>query len=121
MNKDLLIRILGKENAIKFDDEVYNLRLIVEDLQPFTILKKSLPEDESHDFIEKLIIISITINIISKQLDSVENYTNSKNYLKKYIDGIYLHSNEICNALKSKSIEDLTYHRNCLADLVLSY
>lgn len=121
MNKDLLIRILGKENAIKFDDEIYNLRLMVENLQPFTILKKSPSEEESHNFIEKLMLVSITINILSKKLDSLENYTNSKNYLKKYIDGIYLHSNEICNALKSNSIQDLTYHRNCLADLVLSY
>ena len=121
MNKDLLIRILGKENAIKFDDEVYNLRLIIEDLKPFTIIKKPINEDESHNFIEKLMLTSISIDILSKKLDSITNYTNSKNYLKKYINGIYLHSNELCNALKSNSIKDLTYHRNCLADLVLSY
>lgn len=121
MNKDLIIRVLGKENAIKFDDEMYNLRGMVEELRHFIILQLQLSDNEANHFKEKLLLTSITMNLLSQKLDSVTGYTNSKNYLKKVIGGIYLHTNEICSALSTNNFKNLTYHTNCLADLVLAY
>ena len=85
MNKDLIIRILGKEDAIKFDDEMYNLRGMVEELRHFIILQLQVSDNEAHHFKEKLLLTSITMNLLSQKLDSVTGYTNSKNYL------FYLH------------------------------
>lgn len=121
MNKDLIIRILGKEQAIKFDDEIFNLREIVQDLRHSIILHLSIEDKTADDIKKKFISISITMKLLLKTINNVKGYTNSKNYLKNFIEKICLHIKEISSALNDDDFKNLTYHTNCLADLVFSY
>lgn len=123
MEKFLLLKILGKKYSVILDDEVYNLKLIAEDLREINLNGLSIETDfvnKSKEDINKAIV---NLKEISEFLASgqVIGYTNSKNYLTKYIDDLILHSIGIVENIKEEETKELIFHSNMLRDLLLVY
>lgn len=123
MEKFLLLKILGKKYSVLLDDEVYNLKLIAEDLREINLNGLSIETDfvnKSKEDINKAIV---NLKEILEFLASgqVIGYTNSKNYLTKYIDDLILHSIGIVENIKEEETKELIFHSNMLRDLLLVY
>ena len=124
MDKNLILKLLGKKDAVDLDDSIYNLRDISEDLRNIIIL--SLNMDESFILTNKRRLSSIynILTPISCKLQNdtyIQGYTNSKKHLEKYVKNICTHLTEIISSIEPLNIKKFTYHVNMLIDLILIY
>lgn len=98
MEKELIMKILGKKDAVDLDDSIYNLRDIGDDLRQVILLNISVDEEFKTRTARRLKAIMKIIAPISERLKDenyIIGYTNSKKYLAKYIDDINKNINEV--------------------------
>ncbi|MGL4107098.1 hypothetical protein [Clostridium sp. LP20] len=126
MQKDLLIKILGKEDAVKLEDQVYNLRDITDEMRLNIASNMVVFEDEK--FIQgiqhELEVIADRVKSIKDKMDLPENtvgYTNSREYIKKYLSNMNTNIEGLIKNLNPLDIKQVIYHNNMVADLVLIY
>ena len=122
LDKNLILKLLCKKDAVDLDDSIYNLRDITEELR--NIIMLSLDMDEDFVLRNKRRLTSI-YNILSPLADKlhddnyIKGYTNSKKHLEKYIKDICIHITKIILSMDNLDIKNFTYHTNMLIDLVL--
>lgn len=124
MEKGLLIKVLGKADAVNLEDQIYNLRDITDKIRYGLIGNIDM-------FDEKFIINALKelegINEVIKEIKvNVEDpnnigYTNSREYLKKYLDGIWNNITELKKNLSPFNEKLVIMHNNLLCDYVLKY
>ncbi|MGG7177044.1 hypothetical protein ACQPU1_05620 [Clostridium paraputrificum] len=126
MQKDLLIKILGKEDAVKLEDQVYNLRDITDEMRLNIASNMVVFEDEK--FIQgiqhELEVIADRVKSIKDKMELPENtvgYTNSREYIKKYLSNMNTNIEGLIKNLNPLDIKQVIYHNNMVADLVLIY
>ena len=124
MDKNLIIKILGKKDAVDLDDSVYNLRDICDELRNVIILNLSIDEEfEIRNRRRLKAINGIIIPICDKLKNDkyIQGYTNSKKYLLKYTEDMSTYIEGILSSMQPLNINELTYNTNMLMDLVLVY
>ena len=124
MDKNLIIKILGKKDAVDLDDSVYNLRDVCDELRNVIILNLSIDEEFEIRNRRRLKAINGIIMPISGKLKDdkcIQGYTNSKKYLLKYTEDMSTYIEGILSSMEPLNISDFTYYTNMLMDLVLVY
>lgn len=124
MDRGLVLKLLGKKHAVDLEDQVYNLRDITDGLREKIILGLQLEEDYSLSTINRLKTISKILLPIKDALEDeniIPGYTNSKLYLKKFINDIILNIDGIIEALNPFDNKNFIYHTNVLMDKILAY
>lgn len=124
MDKILIVKILGKKDAVDLDDSVYNLRDVCDELRNIIILNLPIDEEFKARNIRRLKAINGIVKPISEKLksdDYIQGYTNSKKYLLKYVEDISTYIEGVLSAMEPLNIKDFTYYTNMLMDLVLVY
>lgn len=123
MDRLLISKIIGKENAVDLNDEIYNLREITEMLRGVIVFK--MPIDEKLIARTSVALNNIN-NVITKIKDNLESdssttYTNSRAYLTKFLNNICINIQGIRESFEPFNNEKFIYHTNTLIDLVLMY
>ena len=124
MDKNLIIKILGKKDALDLDDSVYNLRDVCDELRNIIILNLSIDEEFEIRNRRRLKAINGIIMPIWEKLKNdkyIQGYTNSKKYLLKYTEDMSTYIEGILSSMQPLNINELTYNTNMLMDLVLVY
>lgn len=124
MDKQLLLKILGKKDFTDLNDEIFNLRNLTMDLRDKIILNSEIKSDFINDIEISLNKIYLVVNRINSSLEysnTVPGYTNSKKYLRKFVNSICINIKNLQSAMNPVSIEMVTYYNNLLIDLILSY
>lgn len=124
MDKNLIIKILGKKDAVDLDDSVYNLRDVCDELRNVIILNLSIDEEFEIRNRRRLKAINGIIMPIWEKLKNdkyIQGYTNSKKYLLKYTEDMSTYIEGILSSMQPLNINELTYNTNMLMDLVLVY
>lgn len=124
MDKNLIIKILGKKDAVDLDDSVYNLRDVCDELRNIIILNLSIDEEFEIRNRRRLKAINGIIMPIWEKLKNdkyIQGYTNSKKYLLKYTEDMSTYIEGILSSMQPLNINELTYNTNMLMDLVLVY
>lgn len=124
MEKELIMKILGKKDAVDLDDSIYNLRDIGDDLRQVILLNISVDEEFKTRTARRLKAIMKIIAPISERLKDenyIIGYTNSKKYLAKYIDDINKNINEVIDSMEPFNNKNFIFYTNMLIDLILSY
>lgn len=124
MDKALVLKIIGKKDSVDLGDSIYNLRNIGYKLREVIILNIPINDDLIIKNKESLTDIQGIISNIADKLEAdeyIKGYTNSKNYLEKYICDLRDNIDGILLAIEHVDIKLLTNHTNMLMDLVLAY
>lgn len=124
MDKNLIIKILGKKDAVDLDDSVYKLRDICDELRSVIILNIPIDDDFKLRNRRRLKAIDGIVRPISEKLKSdsyIQGYTNSKKYLLKYVENMSEYIDGVLSAMDTLDIKNFTYYTNMLMDLVLVY
>lgn len=123
MEKFLLLKILGKKYSVILDDEVYNLKIIAEELRDINLQNLSIEKSFINKTKEALGKSVANLTEILEFLcgDNVVGYTNSKNYLIKYVGDLIFYCNGIVDNIKEEETKELIFHSNMLRDLLLVY
>lgn len=126
MEKGLILKILGKENSVKLEDQVYNLREITDETRINIASNEEIFRDELYikRFQHELYKISEVLESIKKNMELPENsigYTNSRVYLKNYIINMCKNIELLIESLKPCDMKKIIYYNNMIADLVLKY
>lgn len=124
MDKFLVIKVLGKRDAVALDDEIFNLRNIVSDIQSTLILNIPIDIPYSTEKITKLNMALSPLTCIKSTLEDpnfVKVLYNSTDFLYKYIKSICHNITKVIEHLKTINIERLTHYTNILLDLVMQY
>lgn len=123
MDRILIAKILGKNNALILEDQIFCLREILELLRSSFIEERILSARDIDSTYKRFLEIKEIINKLKIYLDydNVIGYTNSKVYLKKYISDIILNIEKVLDKMKNQSLRDYITDVNILIDLVLIY
>lgn len=121
MDKILVSKLIGKKNQVILEDQIYNLRDILDCFRASIITKVKIRENEIFISKTRLVKINEFIEPIISELDNVEGYTNSKKYLDKYLKDLSRTILELVGAIGSKDESKFILHTNVLMDLVLKY
>ncbi|GAA0086347.1 hypothetical protein UT300007_27860 [Clostridium sp. CTA-7] len=124
MDRKLIEKIIGKRNYVNLNDEIYILREIT------NIMRQNIQNNIA--FTDELINevnikASKSKSIVSEIIDGLENdsfvvgYTNSKNYLLKYLKDV---NNNLVGIIESSNpfkYDELIIYTNGLIDLILLF
>lgn len=126
MDRTLVKKILGLEYFVKLEDTIYNLREITDDIRDSILFNKDIfynTEIIDRSNYELNSALQIIKSILSKleNPDLIVGYTNSKEYLKKYVNSISCDIDSIQKAFLAKDEKLLVYHNNMLCDSILRY
>lgn len=124
MDKALLIKVLGKEDSVKLEDQIYNLRDITDEIRMGLISDMSIFTEKFIDrALYELTAINKAVEKIKSNIEDPNNsgYTNSREYLKKYVNGIYNNIGELKMNLRPFNERLVINHNNLLCDAVLKY
>lgn len=124
MDKGLLIKVLGKADGVKLEDLIYNLRDVTDTIR-YDLVGNVDMFDESfiNNLIKELEEINNWVKEIRVNLENTSSmgYTNSRNYLEKYLSGISDNIIELTTNLIPFNEKDVIFHNNILCDYVLKY
>ena len=124
MDRKLIEKIIGKKNYVNLNDEIYILREIT------NIMRQNIQNNLvcTDEFINEVNIkASKSKVIVSEIIDGLENdsfvvgYTNSKNYLLKYLKDV---NNNLVGIIESSNpfkYDELIIYTNGLIDLILLF
>lgn len=124
MEKGLLIKVLGKADAVRLEDQIYNLRDITNKVRYGLMGNMSIFDD---NFIADVVKELEGINEVIKEIKiNVEDpnkigYTNSREYLKKYLESISHNIIELIKNLNPFNEKLVIMHNNLLCDCLLKY
>lgn len=121
MDKILVSKLIGKNNAIILEDQIYNLRDILDCFRMSIITGKKIEENEMFICKKRLSKITSIIEPIISVLNELVGYTNSKKYLDKYLRSLITNILNLIKFVGSKEEKDFIYYTNLLIDLVLKY
>ena len=126
MDRGLLLKILGKEDAIKLEDTIYNLREITDEIRANLSLNITFFDDEKlvTRLQYELKDLNEILNYIRANMELPENnigYTNSRNYIKDYIDKMLVNIDGLVQNIIPFIDKKVIYYNNMIADLVLIY
>lgn len=124
MDRTLVLRLLGKKDAVDLEDQIYNLRDISGLLREHTILDIPVSEENIVNIIRRLNAITKILVPIKEKLEDeniIQGYTNSKKYLAKFVKDILVNTEEVIKNLEVFEHKALIYHNNLLMDLLLVY
>ena len=124
MDKQLLLKLLGKKDFTDLEDEIFNLRNLTGNLRAKIILNLEIDSNFIYD-------MKISLNKIYSVLDRIHSslvnpnlilgYTNSKKYLIKFVSSICTNIQNLLSVIDPVNIEKITYYNNILIDIILSY
>ena len=118
MEKGLLIKVLGKADAVRLEDQIYNLRDITNKVRYGLMGNMSIFDDNFIADVVKEVIKEIKINV---EDPNKIGYTNSREYLKKYLESISHNIIELIKNLNPFNEKLVIMHNNLLCDCVLKY
>ena len=121
MDKILVSKLIGKRNAIILEDQIYNLRDILDCFSTSIISKVKIRENEIFLSKNRLSKINDIILPMIDELEKVEGYTNSKKYLDKYLRDLSFNTLNLVGAIGSKEESNFILYTNVLRDLALKY
>lgn len=124
MDRALVLKILGKKDSVDLGDMVYNLREITEYLRSLITLKSHITDDIIISTVRQLNNIEKVITQVKENFGTGENivgYTNSKVYLRGFINELYGNTKGLIQSLKPFNNKDFIYYTNIIIDLALDY
>ncbi|MGL4449684.1 MAG: hypothetical protein ACRCTZ_00660 [Sarcina sp.] len=121
MDKILVSKLIGKNNAIILEDQIYNLRDILDCFRMNIITGEKIKGTEMLMSKNRLSEINNIIEPMIKVLDELVGYTNSKKYLDKYLKDLNTNILELIKAIESKEEKDFIYYTNLCMDFVIKY
>lgn len=124
MDRNLLLKILGKKDSVDLGDMIFNLRKISQDLRDTINLNFNIEENfilKTKNSLNNIYVVIKHINQKLKNQDNLLSYTNSKNYLLKFTTSLCLSIIGLINSLEPLNIKSLIHHNNLLMDMLLMY
>ncbi|MGL4739910.1 MAG: hypothetical protein ACRC41_03790 [Sarcina sp.] len=121
MEKILISKLIGKNDAVILEDQIYNLRDILDSFRASIITKTHLAQNEIFLAKTRLSKIVEIIEPMKITLDNLEGYTNSKVFLKRYLESLTSNALELIRAIGSKQEQEFVFYTNTLIDIVLKY
>lgn len=123
MDKTLVLKLLGKNDSVILEDQVFNLRDILDSIRLSIITDVTINYDDLDKISKRLDTIANTILPMKDKLegDSIIGYTNSKLYLAKYINSLISNIDHLKNSISPFNNREFVFYTNTLMDLVLIY
>lgn len=124
MDRVLILKILGKKDSVDLDDQIYNLRDIMEPLREIIVFKLPIDEEIKTSTIRRLNAIKNIIKPIKEKLDdenAIQGFTNSKKFLSEFIHDLLVNIEGLINSFEPFDNNKFIYHSNFIMDLVLVY
>lgn len=124
MDRNLIEKIIGKKNYVNLNDEIYMLREIT------SIMRQNIQNNLgfSDELINEVNIkASKSKVIVNEIIDGLENdsfvvgYTNSKNYLLKYLKDTNNNLEGIVESTNPFNYDKLIIYTNSLIDLIILF
>ncbi|MGL5634538.1 MAG: hypothetical protein ACRDDL_05705 [Sarcina sp.] len=121
MDKILITKLIGKNDAVILEDQIYNLRDILDSFRASIITKTHLTENEVFLAKTRLSKVVEIIEPMKVTLDNLNGYTNSKVFLGKYLDSLTNNALELIRVIGVKKEQEFIFYTNTLIDIVLKY
>lgn len=124
MDRHLIEKILGKKNYVNLNDEIYMLREITSTMRQNIQNNLSFTDEFITEINTKASKSKIILDEIVKGLENdsfIIGYTNSKNYLLKYLRDFNINLEGIIKSTKLFNNDELIKYTNSLIDLILLY
>lgn len=124
MDRHLIEKILGKKNYVNLNDELYMLREITSTMRQNIQNNLSFTDEFITEINTKASKSKIILDEIVKGLENdsfIIGYTNSKNYLLKYLRDFNINLEGIIKSTKLFNNDELIKYTNSLIDLILLY
>lgn len=124
MDRKLIEKILGKKNYVNLNDEIYILREITSNMRQNIQNNLSFTDALISEINVKASKSQVIIDEIILDLEDdsfIVGYTNSKNYLLKYLNDFNNNLEGIINSIKPLSYDELVKYTNSIIDLILLF
>ncbi|MDU3349096.1 MAG: hypothetical protein E7E72_03180 [Clostridium sp.] len=124
MDRKLIEKILGKKNYVNLNDEIYILREITNNMRQNIQNNLSFTDELISEINVKASKSQVIIDEIILDLEDdsfIVGYTNSKNYLLKYLNDFNNNLEGIINSIKTLSYDELVKYTNSIIDLILLF
>ena len=124
MDRKLIEKILGKKNYVNLNDEIYILREIISNMRQNIQNNLSFTDELISEINVKASKSQVIIDEIILDLEDdsfIVGYTNSKNYLLKYLNDFNNNLEGIINSIKPLSYDELVKYTNSIIDLMLLF
>lgn len=124
MDRKLIEKILGKKNYVNLNDEIYILREITSNMRQNIQNNLSFTDELISEINVKASKSQVIIDEIILDLEDdsfIVGYTNSKNYLLKYLNDFNNNLEGIINSIKPLSYDELLKYTNSIIDLILLF
>lgn len=124
MDRKLIEKILGKKNCVNLNDEIYILREITNNMRQNIQNNLSFTDELISEINVKASKSQVIIDEIILDLEDdsfIVGYTNSKNYLLKYLNDFNNNLEGIINSIKPLSYDELVKYTNSIIDLILLF
>ncbi|EEH97905.1 hypothetical protein PMY56_10405 [Clostridium tertium] len=124
MDRKLIEKILGKKNYVNLNDEIYILREITSNMRQNIQNNLSFTDELISEINVKASKSQVIIDEIILDLEDdsfIVGYTNSKNYLLKYLNDFNNNLEGIINSIKPLSYDELVKYTNSIIDLILLF
>ncbi|MDU3406185.1 MULTISPECIES: hypothetical protein [Clostridium] len=124
MDRKLIEKILGKKNYVNLNDEIYILREITNNMRQNIQNNLSFTDELISEINVKASKSQVIIDEIILDLEDdsfIVGYTNSKNYLLKYLNDFNNNLEGIINSIKPLSYDELVKYTNSIIDLILLF
>ncbi|MBS6500199.1 MAG: hypothetical protein KH415_00955 [Clostridium sp.] len=124
MDRKLIEKILGKKNYVNLNDEIYILREITNNMRQNIQNNLSFTDELISEINVKASKSQVIIDEIINGLENdsfIVGYTNSKNYLLKYLKDFNNNLEGIIKNTKPINFDELIKYTNSLIDLILLF
>ncbi|WP_195263162.1 hypothetical protein [Clostridium sp. 1001275B_160808_H3] len=124
MDRKLIEKIIGKKNYVDLNDEIYMLREITSIMRQNIQNNLSFADEFISEINTKASRAKVIIGDIVKGLENdsfIVGYTNSKNYLLKYLKDFNINLEGIIKNTNAFNYDELIKYTNSLIDLILLF
>ena len=124
MDRNLIEKIIGKNNYVNLNDEIYTLREITNTMRQNIQNSLVFTDEIINEVNIKTSKSKSTVKEIIRGLESdsfVVGYTNSKSYLLKYLKDINNNLEGIIKSTNPFNYDKLIVYTNSLIDLILIF
>jgi hypothetical protein len=124
LDRKLIEKILGKKNYVNLNDEIYILREITNNMRQNIQNNLSFTDELISEINVKASKSQVIIDEIINGLENdsfIVGYTNSKNYLLKYLKDFNNNLEGIIKNTKPINFDELIKYTNSLIDLILLF
>lgn len=124
MDRKLIEKIIGKNNYVNLNDEIYNLREITntmrQNIQNSLVFTDELINEVNIKTLKSKAIVKEIIDGLESD-SFIAGYTNSKSYLLKYLKDINNNLEGIIKSTNPFNYDVLVIYTNSLIDLILIF